>query len=190
MNAMWQMYHNRFSPDTCKRIINLAKLLPERQGSMNAAAPTIDTSYRSSIVRFVPPSHKDFSDLHLDMVDMFHECNKKAFGVDLWTLSEIQFTEYSAEYVGKYDWHNDVSWTAPTMTHRKLSMVIQLSNPSDYEGANLEVVPLFHEAPDPEQLRQQGTVIVFPSFLAHRVTPITRGMRYSLVAWIDGPKWR
>lgn len=189
MNAMWQMYINRFSPETCNRIISLAKLLPEKNGTMSNAE-RLDTSYRSSKVRFIPHTHKDFSDFYLEIVDMFHECNKNAFGADLWNLTQIQFTEYKSEYSGKYEWHNDVNWDGQTMHHRKLSMVIQLTDPSEYEGADLEMQPLFLGPPDREQLRQQGTVIVFPSFLMHRVTQITSGTRHSLVAWIDGPKWR
>ena len=190
MNAMWQLYKNRFSPETCNRIINLAKLLPEEDAKMGSDTPTIDTSYRSSRVRFIPHVHKDFSDLFLDISDMFHECNKLAFGVDLWTLTNIQFTEYKADYVGKYEWHTDVLWGSTTMHHRKLSMVIQLTDPLEYEGADLEIKTLFLDPPPQEDLKKQGAVVVFPSFLLHRVTPITKGTRYSLVAWMDGPKWK
>ena len=67
-------------------------------------------------------------------------------------------------------------------------MVVQLTDPSEYEGGNLELQ--WHEPPGFENLRKRGTIIVFPSFLKHRVTPVTRGIRHSMVSWMEGPKWR
>jgi predicted 2-oxoglutarate/Fe(II)-dependent dioxygenase YbiX len=107
-----------------------------------------------------------------------------------WRLRSIQFTEYHESVQGHYDWHNDVLWGDGTPVHRKLSMVIQLSDPSEYEGANLELKPFYLNAPNETMLKQQGTIIVFPSIVEHRVTPIIKGTRYSLVAWMEGPKWR
>jgi PKHD-type hydroxylase len=115
------------------------------------------------------------------------EANNNAFGFDLNLMREIQFTEYRAENEDHYKWHEDLSWRVNKASHRKLSVVIQLSDQGDYEGGDLE---LQHEAPEPEALKRQGTVIVFPSFHSHRVTPITKGVRYSLVAWYEGPKFK
>ena len=71
--------------------------------------------------------------------------------------------------------------------HRKLSISIQLSDPAGYSGSELEIsvngVPII--AP-----RDQGTLIAFPSFVLHKVTPLLVGKRYSLVAWVHGPKWK
>ena len=74
--------------------------------------------------------------------------------------------------------------------HRKLSMVIQLSDPKDYEGGILEIHANEHYPPPPDELKRRGTIVVFPSFLRHRVIPVTKGVRYSLVAWIEGPHFR
>ena len=66
-------------------------------------------------------------------------------------------------------------------------MSIQLSDSDDYEGGDLEL--MFRE--EPVKLdRTRGTLVAFPSFMLHRVTPVTRGTRWSLVAWITGPRWR
>jgi PKHD-type hydroxylase len=67
--------------------------------------------------------------------------------------------------------------------------VIQLTDPSTYEGGNLIICPPV-EQPDANELRTQGTTIFFPSFLEHEATPVTKGTRYSLACWFDGPKWR
>jgi PKHD-type hydroxylase len=81
-------------------------------------------------------------------------------------------------------WHTDFAGIRPL---RKLSISIQLSAPEDYEGGDLEL--LYGHQPEP-MARARGAFIVFPSFMLHRVTPVTRGTRWSLVAWILGTRWR
>jgi len=101
--------------------------------------------------------------------------------------AEIQFTEYHATEGGKYDWHHDVDWSNNNNFDRKLSLTVQLSDPYDYDGGDFE----FSEIEElPSMAKQKGSVVVFPSYLAHRVTPVSRGVRRSLVAWYSGPKWR
>jgi PKHD-type hydroxylase len=192
MNAMWQLWEGRFSKGFCDRIISLASLLPEQQAVVGSDGVNskADTTVRRSKVRWLNGTMPDFKDFYLDLVDMFRDGNRRAFGAELWHLHEMQFTQYDAADEGFYNWHNDVLWDLPNCGHRKLSMVIQLSDPSEYEGGDLEIQPLYSRPPDPMVLRKQGNVIVFPSFLMHRVTPVTKGTRYSLVAWMEGPKWR
>jgi PKHD-type hydroxylase len=108
-------------------------------------------------------------------------------GINVEFNAEMQFTEYHASEGGKYDWHHDVDWNNNDGTDRKLSLTVQLSDPSDYDGGDFE----FSEVEQlPIAAKKQGTVMVFPSYLAHRVTPVTRGVRRSLVAWFSGPTWR
>lgn len=108
-------------------------------------------------------------------------------GIELSGGVEVQYTEYHASEGGKYDWHHDVDWNSTANTDRKLSLTIQLSHPSEYDGGDFE----FSEVTAlPDYAKEQGTVMVFPSYLAHRVTPLTRGIRRSLVAWFSGPTWR
>lgn len=191
MNAAWQMWSGRFAPEWCNLIIGLAKELPAQNASVmvkNQAQTQNDT--RRTTVRWIKREHQELNFLFPLLEDYFHEANHAAFGVELWRLRSIQFTEYHESVQGHYDWHNDVLWGDGTPVHRKLSMVIQLSSSSEYEGANLELKPFYLNAPDEAMLKQQGTVIVFPSIVEHRVTPITKGTRYSMVAWMEGPKWR
>jgi PKHD-type hydroxylase len=75
------------------------------------------------------------------------------------------------------------------MHDRKLSLIIQLTDPSEYEGGDFQFDSDIPQ-PDPAEIKQRGTVIVFPSFLRHRVTPVTSGVRRSLVSWVEGPKFR
>ena len=65
-------------------------------------------------------------------------------------------------------------------------MSIQLSDGDDYEGGDFEM----RGSTTPEGQRDRGSVIIFPSYLVHRVTPVSAGTRRSLVTWIEGPRWR
>jgi PKHD-type hydroxylase len=113
------------------------------------------------------------------------ECNRLFFNVDISGVEgNIQFARYDSSDRGFYDWHTDFSGFRPL---RKISISIQLARSEDYEGGDLELM----FANQPEQLdRTRGTFIAFPSFVLHRVTPVTRGTRWSLVAWILGTRWR
>ena len=135
-----------------------------------------------------------------------HEANKKSGWNFDWDFSEsCQFTKYG---VGQhYGWHCD-SWDKPydkpnePNSHgkiRKLSVTVSLSDPSEYEGGNLEFD--FRNQVDWErnkkskikectEIRPRGSIIVFPSFVWHRVNPVTKGTRYSLVIWNLGKPFR
>lgn len=112
--------------------------------------------------------------------------NRNAFSVDVSQFADIQYTEYHASENGHYDWHIDTFWTSECPFDRKLSLTLQLSDSDEYEGGDFE----FMDVPNPSDIRKKGTVLVFPSYLRHRVTPVTKGVRRSLVAWFEGPRWR
>jgi len=114
------------------------------------------------------------------------EANRRAFAFDFTRCCDIQYTEYHAEEKGHYNWHIDVSFTKDTPFDRKLSLTVQLSDPSEYEGGLFKI----ENQTLPEWYREKGTVMVFPSYLRHRVEPVTKGVRRSLVAWFEGPRWR
>ncbi len=107
------------------------------------------------------------------------------YGFDLTFPREITLTRYKIG--GHYDWHHDIDWRW-FPCQRKLSISIQLTDSSEYDGGDLEFKDI--TVSDSEILREKGTVIVFPSYLVHKVTPVTRGERKSLVSWIEGPAWR
>jgi predicted 2-oxoglutarate/Fe(II)-dependent dioxygenase YbiX len=80
-----------------------------------------------------------------------------------------------------YDWHIDIGNNFPT---RKLSFIVQLSDPKDYEGGDIEFL---NSKTDKEALRQQGKLIIFPAFLSHKITKVTKGVRHAIVGWVHGP---
>lgn len=191
MNANWQAWFGRFSSDWCNEVITLAKELPPQMaGIVRHAKNENDNDVRRTIVRWISRDTPKLNELFPILEDLFIAANHNAFGVDVYSLREIQFTEYHDSIQAHYDWHNDVLWGEGRPVHRKLSMVIQLSDPAGYEGGQLELKPFYLSPPPEEELKKQGSVIVFPSFTEHRVTPVTKGTRYSLVAWMEGPKWR
>jgi PKHD-type hydroxylase len=178
----WQLWSGELSPDFTSDIIENLSKLPEVEGSTFNG----DTSYRSSVIRWVH-GERDLKDL---LFQYFRRANAEAFGFDLGYITEIemQFTEYDAEYAGQYKVHHDIDWTSAKPYQRKLSMVIQLSDPADYEGGELQFTEV--ENPVRDDLRKQGSIIVFPSYLQHAVTPVIKGKRYSLVLWLSGPRWK
>jgi len=103
------------------------------------------------------------------------------YGFRLMGLQEpLQFSRYAAG--GKFDWHVDAGGEATA--GRKLSLSIQLSSSADYDGGDLEFLNNAGES-----ARALGTAVVFPSFLAHRVAPVSRGLRQALIAWAYGPSF-
>ncbi len=113
------------------------------------------------------------------------EANKanQLFDFDVVPMHDtIQLARYDADESGFFDWHAD---TIPSDLTRKISISVPLNSDNEFEGGQFE---FGGSGRNPRQIA--GRPIMFPSWLLHRVTPVTRGRRYSLVAWIRGPNWR
>ena len=124
---------------------------------------------------------------HADLYDLIYNV---AFGFELNELQTIQFTEYNGNKKAKYDWHTDLDWFDKGMSQRKLSVVVQLSDPKDYKGGEFEIANADYDKQTKSNIKEKGSIIVFPSFLEHRVKPVTEGKRLSLIGWIKGSKFR
>lgn len=112
--------------------------------------------------------------------------NKYHFDYELTGITHgIQLIEYSAdeEIKGHYDWHVDCGSGEPAT--RKISFTAQLSDPKDYDGCELVIN---NHGTDITGTKERGSVHLFPSYMTHKVTPITRGTRYALVIWIHGSR--
>lgn len=128
------------------------------------------------------------------------EANAIQFNYKLEYFQAVQFARY--QNGGHYDWHQDVSSGSAQPECRKLSLTFCLTDPDTYEGGNLEFFnggKGFEDFPLPDgrvikgeqvakDIRAQGSAIVFDSWDWHRVTPVTKGIRYSIVCWTVGPK--
>lgn len=99
-------------------------------------------------------------------------------------FESMQYTVYE-DKEDHYTWHIDtISSGSNSFAQRKLSAVVQLSDPDDYVGGDLEILSGNTPTVIP---REKGLVTVFPSFMLHRVTPLISGKRKSLVVWVGGP---
>ena len=112
--------------------------------------------------------------------------NSAFYGFDLTGFHEdFQYTIYKGEEKAHYDWHIDNS--SLDNVPRKFSMVLQLSDPKDYEGGNLEIK--VGSTPDIVD-KKRGLVAAFPAYRLHRVSPVKKGIRKSIVIWVVGPAFR
>jgi PKHD-type hydroxylase len=166
-----------FSAEECHRIMGLSGHRRQRAGTMMYAKPNI----RKSTIAWID-IREDSRWLYEKVWSTFQAVNRW-FNFDLLGLvDEIQFARY---VVGdSFGWHLDTGG-GQTST-RKLSMSVQLCDGDEYAGGDLELCA----CPQLEPRRRRGTIIAFPSILAHRVTPITSGSRCSLVAWAHGPPFK
>ena len=116
--------------------------------------------------------------------DVALRLNAEHYRFDLTGFGEpLQLTHYDQADNGMYGWHQDYGGGIS----RKLSMSMQLTDPSEYEGGDLQIMT----SGTPMTLRKQrGFIAVFPSHVLHQVTPVTQGSRQSLVAWVSGPAFR
>jgi len=120
-----------------------------------------------------------------------NEANEIKFNYKFHNYQTVQFARYRDG--GHYGWHRDVNESAisPNGEQRKLSLTLCLTDPKDYEGGELQFFngERSREKKTVEEIRAQGSVIVFDSRDWHRVTPVTKGTRYSLVCWTVGPNF-
>ena len=118
------------------------------------------------------------------LAEVASKINAQHFRFDLVGFGEpLQLTNYDQSENGMYGWHQDYG----NGISRKLSMSVQLTDPSEYEGGNLQVMT----SSTPQNIRKQrGLIALFPSYIVHQVTPVTQGNRQSLVAWVSGPAFK
>jgi PKHD-type hydroxylase len=112
--------------------------------------------------------------------------NGQFFDFDIWGFSEdLQYTIYDSSNA-HYTWHVDHGGNVG-ISPRKLSLVLQLSDPHEYDGGDLEILA----SSEPTKItKQKGLVAAFPSYVLHRVTPVTRGVRKTIVVWLTGPRFK
>lgn len=190
MKGEWCYYSQYFSKEMCSKILELGLKLPVQDGIIGSNGGSINTEYRRSKIRFIEKSNPDFEFLFDAMWKMVIEANDQWFKFHISKLEFIQLAEYDASYLGEYKKHHDVFWiNNDPEYHRKLTAVVQLTDPAEYDGGELQFVDTTHY-PTPSDIKTQGTSIFFPSFILHQATQVTRGTRYSLACWFNGPKWR
>ena len=177
-----------FTPKQCQIIIEAGRAEPRNDASVGNTDKkikegVIDTETRTSHISWIP--FKKMNDMYKDIEKIMKATNGNHFGFDGMEINELaQYTEYPEG--GFYDWHvdNDVN-----MQHeppvRKISMTLLLSPESEFEGGDLELMSEGKIAK-----LKQGHAVFFASFIRHRVTPVIRGKRNSLVMWFGGTPFK
>ena len=174
-----------FSPQQCQMIIDKGMSLKKETAAVGINKPGggIDPEKRITTISWIP--FKDMPEMYKDIQATMLKANGNHFGFDVMKLTEPgQFTHYLTG--GFYDWHmdNDVLGKHQPPV-RKISMTLLLSDPSTFEGGELEFMSKGKTAK-----LQQGQAIFFASWLQHRVKPVTQGERKSLVMWFGGPSFK
>jgi len=174
-----------FTPQQCKMVIQAGyKQKPETaQVGINKPGGGIDTKKRTTTISWIP--FKEMPEMYSEIESIMHSTNLNHFGFENMKMTEpAQFTEYPKG--GFYDWHTDLdvngSFEPPV---RKISMTILLSDPSTFKGGELEFIEK-NKTPN----LKQGQAIFFASFIRHRVAPVTKGIRRSLVMWFGGTPFK
>ena len=174
-----------FTPQQCQMVIDKGMSLKKEDAKVGMIKPEggVDTKKRITTISWIP--FKDMPEMYKDIQATMLKANGNHFGFDGMKLTEPgQFTHYLTG--GFYDWHmdNDVLGKHQPPV-RKISMTLLLSDPSTFEGGELEFMSKGKTAK-----LQQGQAIFFASWLQHRVKPVTQGERKSLVMWFGGPSFK
>lgn len=172
-----------FTPEQCNKIIETGRSQPKTTGTVGLGDNIKDEKTRLSHVSWIPFGMLE--PMYRQLETVMHRTNLNHFGFDDMQLTEqAQYTEYSDG--GYYNWHMDSAVNCEKEPPvRKISMSLLLNHESEFEGGELELIE-----PNKKVFIKQGQAIFFASFLSHRVTPVTKGVRKSLVVWFGGTPFR
>ena len=175
-----------FTPEQCQMVIDAGRRQKPQKAQVGMGRKPeggLDTKKRVTTIGWIP--FKEMQPMYNQINEFIQKANRNHFGFgDIQITEQAQFTEYPEG--GFYDWHMD---TDVNMKHeppvRKISMTLLLSPENQFEGGDLELM-----APGKRVKLKQGHAIIFASFLNHRVAPVTRGVRQSLVMWFGGEPFK
>ena len=173
-----------FTPDEINRINDVADALPAKRVLVGEKLEYKPEGNRSH-VRHIPTVREN-QWMYQKLVDAISILNANTYQFDISGTDEpLYHVTYDGSEEGHYAWHIDVG--NDKQAQRKLSITFQMSDPADYEGGDLE----FNRTGTVETApKEKGQLILFPSYVLHRVTPVTKGVRKAMVAWIVGPPLR
>ena len=175
-----------FTPRQCQMVIDKGMSLKSEDAKVGMGRKPgggYDPDKRITTISWIP--FKEMPEMYRDIEKTMLQANNNHFGFEGMQITEPgQFTHYLTG--GFYEWHmdNDVTGIKQPPV-RKISMTLLLSDPSTFEGGELEFMSKGKTAK-----LKQGQAIFFASWLQHRVKPVTRGERKSLVMWFGGPSFK
>ena len=179
--------------DYCIKNTNFSEASILNKGDSDAVGQfgRVDPRIRKTDIAFVTPDCKDDNRVNEIAWHFLTLANEIKFNYKFDIFQLVQFARYRDG--GHYGWHQDINESGinPQGESRKLSLTFSLSDPKTYEGGHLEFYrgERAMEEQVIEDIRDQGSVVVFDSRDYHRVTPVTKGTRYSIVCWTVGPNF-
>lgn len=176
----------QFSDAEIESIINMANAQPLETSVVGNRMDNfkVDSSYRSSNISWLAHG-ADTEWIYKRISSLVLVANSECWQMDIAGFGEnLQVAQYNSSTGGYFDWHMD---TGESLSHRKISVTVQLSNENEYEGGELQ---LKTSRRNRAVSKAKGSVIMFPSYILHRVSPVTKGVRRSMVVWISGPPFR
>ena len=175
-----------FTPEQCQMIINAGRAEPRNDAQVGGGEKGVyDTKTRISHISWIPFNNSEAVPMYKAIEETMWMTNKRHFGFENMEINEqAQYTEYPEG--GFYDWHMDLDVNmSKEPPVRKISMTLVLSHESEFEGGGLEI-----QKPGNIIKPKQGHAVFFASFINHRVVPVTRGIRKSLVMWFGGEPFK
>jgi len=195
----WGFIHEAFTPEECDKLIEIGTTSKNctplsRALTLGLTSDTIKnpdakdnlSKIRRSYISWIHSNAPENVWIFQKLTNMIKAVNDNLFKFDLVEIQSLQFTCYDGAEKGAYVKHVDQMLDSDGFP-RKLSVSIQLSDEKDYKGGDL----LIHEGIKPTKTwKNRGTAIFFPSYVLHEVKPVTKGVRYSLVIWVTGPRFK
>lgn len=179
-------WNDGFTTEQLDEIVSICDGYPKQEASVGTKGEVESTVRKTEVSWIDYNANTGF--IYDGLGNIARQLNGQFFNLDIWGFQEhLQYTVYGNEE-SHYTWHMDRgmsrnSGSAP----RKLSLVMQLSDPSEYEGGDLQI---FTQAEPITIEKKRGLIVAFPSFVMHRVTPVTSGIRKTMVVWLTGPSFR
>ena len=179
----WYWFEKGFSQQELDKIYKDLESVPFQRATTIGGSES-DGQVRRSNVKWIPYS-EEWSWVYEKLIAMANEANEQLWKFNLHTAPEmIQYTEYDAAELGHYDWHQDIG--PGQASARKVSLTVQLSGTTEYEGGDLQIWNGGNISSAESTPRGAGNVVIFPSYMPHRVAPVTKGIRRSFVLWVGG----
>ena len=189
MKSQWAIWRELFTPEECDSIIERVyqnELEDGTVGNEVLSTRKVDSSKRKSKIQWM--GRDRFEDVFDKLWKYTIDVNQEFFQTHIDFLKSMQFAEYDESYDGMFNEHQDVIWMTKNNRHRKLTCIIHLTDPNEFEGCELNMRCESNDFPN--HVKTKGTVVWFPALNIHWVTPITKGRRNSVVCWFEGPQWR
>lgn len=180
------IWENGFSKEEIDKIVAAGELSAFNKGQIGTAqGATTDMSIRDTDIVWIEQNDSN-GWIYEKISAAGARVNYDKFQFDLTHFQPLQYGKYKVG--GHYTWHYDSGPDMPE--HRKLSIVLGLSDPDSYEGGELQI-NAHGDQNKPHSLKiKRGDLVVFPSYIGHRVSPVTAGERMTLVGWAVGPKFK